>query len=105
MLTDEPVVVDGLIRTIDLFVTVNLEKKYKSFQSDVVNKVNQRILEYFNIDNSEFGESFEPQNLVRFILDIPEVRFVTVDNIDSPIRIDFNEIIQLNNFTVNTVII
>ena len=105
MLTDEPVVVDGLIRTIDLFITINLEKKFKSFQSDIRNTVSNRILEYFNIDNAEFGETFEPQDLVRFILEIPEVRFATVDNIDSPIRIDFNEIVQLNNFTINTVLI
>lgn len=105
MLTDEPVVVDGLIRTLDVFVTINIEKKFKNFQSDIKNKVTNKIIEYFNTDNAEFGEPFIPQDLVTFILEIPEVRFATVDNIDSTIRIDFNEIVQLNNFTINTVII
>lgn len=105
MLTDEPVVVDGLIRTIDIFVTINVEKKFKNFQSDIKNKVRNRILEYFNVDNAEFGEPFQPQDLVRFIIEVPEVRFATIDNVDSPIIIDFNEIIQVNNFTINTVII
>lgn len=105
MLTDEPVVVDGLIRTIDIFVTINIEKKFKNFQSDIRNKVRNRILEYFNVDNAEFGEPFQPQDLVRYIIEVPEVRFATIDNIDSPITIDFNEIIQVNNFTINTVII
>lgn len=105
MLTDEPVVVDGLIRTIDVFVTINIEKKFKNFESDIKNTVRNRILDYFNTDNAEFGETFDPQDLVRYILEISEVRFVTIDNIDSPIKIDFNEIIQINNFTINSVII
>jgi hypothetical protein len=105
MLTDEPVVVDGLIRTLDIFVTINIEKKFKLVEQDIINKVRNKIFEYFNIDNAEFGETFDPQDLVRFILDINEVRFATIDNIDLPIVVDFNEIIQINNFTINSVII
>jgi len=105
MLTDEPVVVDGLIRTLDIFLTIHIEKKFKNFQSDITNRVRSKIIEYFNVDNAEFGEPFKPLDLIRFILEVPDVRFATIDNIDSPIVVDFNEIIQINNFTINVVLI
>jgi hypothetical protein len=105
MLTDEPVIVDGLIRTLDIFVTINIERKFKNFETEIKNKVADRILQYFNTDNSDFAEPFVPQDLVKYILEIPEVRYATVDNVDSTIKIDFNEIIQLNNFTITTSLI
>ena len=102
MLTDEPVIVDGLIRTLDIFVTVTVDRKFKSFETEIRNKVIERILDYFSIDNTDFGEPFVPQDLIRYILSLTEVRYATVDNIDTTINVDFNEIIQLNNFTVTT---
>lgn len=101
MLTDEPVVLDGIIRTLDIITTIRLEKKYKKFESEIKGKVTNRILEYFNVDNSDFGEPFVPQDLVKYVLDIPELRYAEVDNVTSTITVDFNEIIQLNNLTVN----
>ncbi|MEY3312294.1 MAG: hypothetical protein RL348_1637 [Bacteroidota bacterium] len=105
MLTDEPVIVDGLIRTLDIITTITIDKRYKNFETEVRNKVVARILEYFDVGNSDFGEPFVPQDLIKFILELSEVRYATIDNINSTIRIDFNEIIQLNNFTVNVSLI
>jgi hypothetical protein len=102
MLTDEPVVVDGLIRTLDIILTVNLDQKYKKFESELRAKVRQKVLEFFDVDNSDFGEEFIPQDLIKYILDLSEIRFVTVDNVENRVKIDFNEIIQLNNLTINT---
>lgn len=105
MLTDEPVVVDGLIRTLDVITTVTLDKKFKKLESEVISKVRAKILEYFNIDNTEFGYPFIPQDLIKYVLDLSEVRYMTVDNIESVITVAFNEIIQLNNLTINAVYI
>jgi hypothetical protein len=105
MLTDEPVIVDGLIRTLDVILTVNLDQKYKKFESEIRAKVREKALQFFNVDNSDFGEEFIPQDLIKYVLDISEVRFATVDNVENRIKVDFNEIIQLNNLTVNTVYI
>lgn len=103
MLTDEPVIVDGLIRTLDLIVTINLDSKYKKFESDIKNKAKNKILEYFSVDNIDFGEPIIPQDLIKYVLDLVEIRYMTVNNIDGIINIDFNEIVQLNNLTINVV--
>jgi len=101
MLTDEPVVVDGLIRTLDLFVTLKCDKRYQKKSEEIIAKARARILDYFNIDNGDFGLSFNPQDLVRDLTNLIEVRYSTVDNVESPIHVEFNEIIQLNNLTIN----
>lgn len=100
MLTDEPVIVDGLIRTLDLQITVTLDSKYRKFESEIKSKVNQKILTYFDTDNSDFGEAFTPQDLVKDILSLTEIRYAVVDNVESTIKVEFNEIIQLNNLTI-----
>ena len=105
MITDEPIIVDGLIRTMDLNITVKLDKKFKKEQNVILNTVNNIVLTYMNIDNREFGDPFNPQDLVRTILRNPQIRFATVDNIDGQINAEFNEIIQLNNVSVRAEII
>lgn len=103
MLTDDPVVVDGLIRTLDLQMTITLDRKFQFNEPAIVSSVRALILKYFNVDNTDFAQTFHPQDLVKTILqEESQVRFITVDNIFDPITVGFNEIIQLNNFTVRT---
>ncbi len=100
MITDDPVIVDGLIRTIDVNVTINLDRKFKKDKSQIISRANAIIANYFSVDNLEFGQPFAPQKLIREILEEPQIRFASVDNIQNNIEVDFNEIIQLNNFSV-----
>ena len=100
MITDDPVIVDGLIRTLDVNVTIKLDRKFKRDKAQLIARANAIILNYFQIDNLEFGQSFNPQDLVRTILEEPQIRFADVTNIPGTIDIDFNEIVQLNNFSV-----
>ena len=53
------------------------------------------------VDNREFGEDFNVAEMNRQIFEVEEVRYSTIDNVDKDITIDFNEIIQLNNLTIN----
>jgi len=47
------------------------------------------------------GESFFPQDISREIFTaIPEVRLAEVTNYEKPITLEFNEILQLNNFNI-----
>jgi len=102
MLTDEVVVVDGLIRTMDLFLVLTLDSNFKTGQNDIIQSARQLTQQYFNIDNTDFGEPFVPQDLIRYILDNePNIRYARVDNVESPISVGFNEIIQLNNLNIN----
>jgi len=101
MATDELVIVDGLIRTLDLVVTINIDSSDKQIESQIISQVRDKILTYMNVDNREFGESLSLSELNRTIFEIPQVRFSTIDNLDQDIFVNFNEIIQLNNLTIN----
>ena len=105
MLTDEVVVVDGLIRTLDLVVTIRIDKELENTQNQIEQEVANVILDYFNVDNMDFGKPFVAAELSREIFRLPSVRYSTVDNMPETTLVDFHEIIQLNNFTINTVLV
>jgi hypothetical protein len=105
MLTDEVVVVDGLIRTLDVVVTIRIDRELETFETQIEQEVVQVILDHFNIDNSDFGKPFITTELNREIFRLPNVRYSTIDNLPEITNVEFNEIIQLNNFTINTVLI
>ena len=101
MLTDEVVIVDGLIRTLDIIITLRVDDKYQTIENSIKSKVSQKIQEYFNVDNNDFGREFNPQELLYKIFEVEEVRYATVDNVKDAIKLNFNEIAQLNNYTIN----
>ena len=103
MLTDEVVVVDGLIRTLDLQITLRLDKKYQFNEGTIRQKVRNAIEGFFNMDNNDFGKAFNPQDLMYSIFQVEEVRFATIDNVPETVQVNFNEIVQLNNYTLNIV--
>ena len=101
MATDDIVIVDGLIRTLDLVTTVKIDREQEENQNLIKAKVTNKILNYMNVDNREFGQQLSISELNRQIFEIDEVRFSTIDNLDQDVVIDFNEIIQLNNLIIN----
>lgn len=101
MATDDVVIVDGLIRTVDLVTTIRIDREQEENQSQITTKVRDRILNYFSTDNRNFGQPIVVADLNRQIFDLDEVIYSTVDNIDQNIVLDFNEIAQINNITVN----
>jgi len=105
MLTDELVIVDGLIRTLDLVITLRLDKEYRGKEEDIKLKVRDVIQNYFSVDNNDFGKELNLLDLNRAIFEVKEVRFSTIDNLDRNVKIDFNEIIQLNNLQLNVVFV
>jgi len=103
MVTDEVVIVDGLVRTLDLVMTVRVNKDMLAKEELIKAKVRNIILSYFNVANMDFGKTLVLSDLARSIFSLNEVVFATVDNLDFDVVIDFNEIIQLNNFTINII--
>ena len=101
MATDEIVVVDGLIRTLDLVVTVHVDREQKGNQSQILSEVRGKILRYMNCDNRDFGQALVLSDLNRTIFEVETVRISSIDNLNNNILVDFNEIIQLNNLTIN----
>ena len=99
MLTDEVVIVDGLIRTLDLAINVTLDKRFESKEGVIKTNVARVITNYFNADNREFGETFFPDSIAREIFtQVSDVRIAEVTNYTTPVDLEFNEILQLNNF-------
>jgi len=105
MATDEIVIVDGLIRTLDLVTTIRIDKEEKQNQDQIIAKVRNKILNYMNVDNRSFGEALHVAELNRQLFEVDEVRFSTLDNVGQDVLVDFNEIIQLNNLTINVALI
>ena len=105
MATDELVVVDGLIRTLDLVTTIRIDIEEKQNKDQIISKVKDKILTYMNVDNRSFGQPLYVSELNRQIFEIDEVRFSTLDNVGQDVLVDFNEIIQLNNLTVNVALL
>ena len=105
MATDDIAIVDGLIRTLDLAITIRIDKEEEENQDAIKTKVRDKILTYMNADNRDFGEDLNIAELNRQIFEVEEVRYSSVDNLDQDITIDFNEIAQLNNLTINVVLL
>ena len=101
MATDDVVIVDGLIRTLDLITTIRIDREEEENQDQIKARVRDKILTYMNVDNKEFGEDFNVAQMNRQIFEVDEVRYSTIDNVEQDISIDFNEIVQLNNLTIN----
>ena len=105
MATDDIVIVDGLIRTLDLVTTIRIDREQQENQDQIKAKVRDKILTYMNVDNRDFGEDLSVAEINRQIFEVEEVRFSTIDNVEQDIPLDFNEIIQLNNLTINVELI
>ena len=105
MATDDIAIVDGLIRTLDLDVTIRIDREDEENQDQIKAKVRDKILTYMNADNRDFGDDLNIAELNRQIFEVDEVRYSTVDSLDQDITIDFNEIIQLNNLTISVILL
>tara|TARA_R100001594_G_scaffold44112_1_gene76386 strand:- start:4079 stop:5695 length:1617 start_codon:yes stop_codon:yes gene_type:complete len=102
MLTDDVVLADGLIRTLDLVMTLSISKEYEGMEGTISTNVANIITNYFLSDNWAFGDSLVLSELNRTVIDVPEVLFSSIDNFsEDEIRVEFNEIIQLNNIDIS----
>jgi hypothetical protein len=105
MLTDNIVIVDGLIRTLDLIVTLFVDSSLSDNEESVKQEAANVITNYFSYSRFGFADAFIPQDLNREIFNLSNVRYSTVDNVKDTINVDYNEVIQLNNVTINVTFI
>ena len=101
MIGAEIVAVDGLIRTLDLITTIVLKKSRSREEETIKLKVAKVITDLFNIDSLDFGESVFLGDIIHQVMKVPEVSYVTIDNLKNDIYISYNEVIQLNNLEIN----
>ena len=98
MLTDDVVISDGVIRTLDMVATIFIDKSNRANADSIKAKAANKLVEYFNVDNMAFGQKLSMASVTNFMLEVPEIRFFNVDNLPADIFLNFNEIVQLNNF-------
>ena len=98
MLTDELVVADGVIRTLDIVATIFIDKANQRSADSIKQKAANKLVDYFSIDNVDFGQKISTADITNAMLEVPEIRFFNIDNLPKDIFLNFNEIAQLNNF-------
>tara|TARA_R110001583_G_scaffold26509_5_gene95381 strand:+ start:1310 stop:2929 length:1620 start_codon:yes stop_codon:yes gene_type:complete len=101
MIGAEIVAVDGLIRTLDLITTIVLKKSRSREEETIKLKVAKVITDLFDVDSLDFGESVLLGDIIHEVMKVPEVSYVTIDNLKNDIYISYNEVIQLNNLEIN----
>ena len=101
MMTDEVVLVDGLIRTLDLVIDVDVAEADRVRMPQIHAKIRSEVEDFFSVRNSDFGEPFRKANLLREITKVPEVLLARIDNVDDYITTSPNEIVQMNNLVIN----
>jgi len=102
MLTDEIVIVDGVVRSLDLVMTISVDKNLLPREEEIKAQTRDAVLQYFNNQKFDFEDPFILSDFTREVFNaVDKVRFAVVDNIPSDIYIEFNEIIQLNNVVIN----
>ena len=102
MLTDEIVIVDGVVRSLDLVMAISVDKNLLPREEEIKSKTRDAVLRYFNTQNFDFEDPFVLTDFTRDIFTkVDDVRFAEVDNVDTNIHIEFNEVIQLNNVVIN----
>ena len=98
MLTDDIVISDGVVRTLDIVGTLYIDKSNDWFAESIKQKAADKLLEFFNVDNLAFGQKISTADIQNAMLTVPEIRFFNVNNLPEDIYVNFNEIVQLNNF-------
>jgi hypothetical protein len=101
MITDEVTIVDGLVRTVDLVITIFADREFEPFEESVKRSAADKVINFFSVDSRSFGERVKLSDLQRDIFEVQEIRFSTIDNYSEDIKLDFNEIVQLNNVEIN----
>ena len=102
MLTDEIIIVDGIVRTLDLITTISVDRNLLPREEEIKASTRGSVLKYFNNDNTDFGDPFILTDFTRTVFeDVPSVRYAEVDNLSSDVHVEFNEVIQLNNVIIN----
>ena len=100
MMTDEVVIVDGLIRTLDLVLKVGIDESDYFRAEEIKAKVALKAQNHFAVPFSEFGKTFSKAELLRSLFEVEEVLYVTIDNVQDRIRLEPNEIVQINNLVI-----
>jgi hypothetical protein len=86
MLTDFVCLKDGVIIWVDVEIDIIMDKMYKKSEKEFVEKINQRVNDFFALNNWEYGQTLKDTDIIKALSDIQEissaeVHFVTNDDL------------------------
>lgn len=110
MMTDNVCIRDGVILLVDTSIDVVLDKFYKKFRDEINTKINNKVAEFFSLNNWDFGKTLKDSELIKYLTTLTEVVDVTVnfettdpDNSGSVVVAKYYEIIRNDQTTINLV--
>lgn len=111
MLTDFVCIRSGEIIYVDINIDIILPSIYRRSEDRIREKVSNRIVNFFDLSNWDFGKSLKESEIIRAITDIKEIEqidiaFTTIEGLETGegstglITAKFNEIIRPDNLTL-----
>lgn len=107
MLTDFVCVRDGEVVYVDVVVDVTMDNFYKKFEQEFSVNINNKINEFFSINNWEYGKSLKDTELIKALSSIKEINDINVsfttddpDNSGATVVSNFYQIIRPDQINV-----
>lgn len=110
--TDFICIKDGEVVYTDVNIHAHVNSKFKKLESEIRNKLLEKLGEFFDLPRWEFGHSLKEKEIVKFLSSIKEIKhfdigFTTNKGIeegkssDNVISTKYNEIIRPDNIIIN----
>lgn len=110
--TDHLCIKDGEVLYVDVNVNAHLNKNMKRFETEVRNKITEKLEQYFDLNKWEFGSPLKEKDIIKNLSAVREVNhfdisFITNKSIDSStiseniVTVKHNEIIRPDNININ----
>ncbi len=107
MFTDFVCIKDGVVIDVDVSVEVIMDKFFRNFKEEILVRTQNRIIEFFNLVNWEYGQDLRDTDIIQALADIREIKrtdvtFTTIDpdNSGSIVTAQYFEIIRPDDITI-----
>lgn len=108
MITDIICIKDGSVVEVDVAIDILMDKFYRKFEQENLEKVKRRIDNFFLLNNWDFEKTLTAVDLIKSISDMPEIKnidvnFQTVSEANSGeiVTTKYYEIIRPSNVEIN----
>ena len=107
MLTDFVCVRDGEVTYVDVVVDITMDSFYKKFEQEFSVNIDNKINEFFSINNWDYGKSLRDTELIKYLSSFKEINDISIsfttddpDNSGSMVTASFYQIIRPDQVNV-----
>ena len=107
MITDSVCIKDGVIVSSVISIDIFIDRLYRKFEDEIIEKINRRVSDFFSINNWDYGKILRDSDLIKKLSDVREpnrleVSFTT-NNLEATSIVvpKFNEIIRPESISLN----